>query len=271
MRSLLIAAICVTSLSGQTVADRCREILNDALKDNNPDVRKEAVLSLSLGGARQPFLGMLTAMLDDKDVQVRLATIASLEDLGSKGALDALHTALNDETPEVSYAAAKALWAMKDPAGKAALLSVLSGETKTSSSFLTLQKRDALRLIHTPKPMFLFALKAGAGFVPIPGVGAGVASMQGILSDPGVSGRATAALLLGTEKDKATAAALRDALEDKDWSVRAAAVHSLALRNDVSVKPDLARLLNDSKEQVRLRAAAGYLRLAFLTRRRPAK
>ena len=39
---------------------------------------------------------------------------------------------------------------------KAALLSVVSGETKTSSVFFTKQKRDAIRMMHTPRTMFLF-------------------------------------------------------------------------------------------------------------------
>ena len=78
------------------------------------------------------------------------------------------------------------------------------------------------------------------------------------------SGRATAALLLGKDKDPATVAALKDALYDKDWSVRAAAVHSLALRNDPSMKKDLMPILLDDKEEVRLRAAAAILRLSSI-------
>ena len=97
--------------------------------------------------------------------------------------------------------------------------------------------------------------------------------MQGLLSDPGVSGRATAALLLGRDKDRDTLIALKEALIDRDWSVRAAAVHSLALRNDPSLQPDLAPLLEDKKEAVRLRAAAGYSRLEMIkgktSRRKP--
>ena len=75
--------------------------------------------------------------------------------------------------PEVSFAAARSLWALDDPDGKKALLSILSGESKASSGYFAKQKRDALRMMHTPKPMFLFALKTGAGFAPVPGLGAG--------------------------------------------------------------------------------------------------
>ena len=58
--------------------------------------------------------------------------------------------------------------------------------------------------------------------------------------------------------------ALKDALSDKDWSVRAAAVHSLSLRNDPALKKELEPLLEDDKEAVRMRAAAGYLRLSAI-------
>ncbi len=92
-------------------------------------------------------------------------------------------------------------------------------------------------------------------------MGAGVSSLQGILSDPGVSGRATAALLLGADKGPGVLQALQDALTDKDWSVRAAAVHTIALRNDPARKTDLIPLMEDHKEAIRVRAAAGYLRL----------
>jgi HEAT repeat protein len=88
--------------------------------------------------------------------------------------------------------------------------------------------------------------------------------MQSILTDSGVPGRASAALLLGNDKDPAVLAALKDALSDKDWSVRAAAVHSLSLRNDPALKKELEPLLLDDKEAVRMRAAAGYLRLSAI-------
>jgi len=245
-------------------ADRARGLLDESLKDKNPDTRKHAVQSLGLVGPREPYLSELEAMLDDRDVEVRLATITSLVDLKNKRTAAALQKALDSDVPEVSFAAAKALWTLQQPAGREALISVLSGETKTSSGFITRQKRDAVRMLHTPKTMFLFALRQGANLAPVPGLGAGVSSVQGILSDASVSGRAATALLLGTDRDPRVLQALRDALDDKDWSVRAAAVHSIALRNNPALESDLMPLFDDKKEAVRVRAAAGYLRLEWI-------
>ena len=66
------------------------------------------------------------------------------------------------------------------------------------------------------------------------------------------------------DEDPAGLDALKDALSDKDWSVRATAVHSLSLRNDPALKKELEPLLQDDKEAVRMRAAAGYLRLSAI-------
>ncbi len=251
----------VTSAS---IEEHARDIITKALRDKNPDTRRLAAVALSLGGPREPFFSELEQLMDDKDVEVCLATVSSLCDLKGKRSILLLRKALNHDVPEVSFAAAKALFSLNDPAGKEALLSVLAGESKVASGFLTRQKRDAVRMVHTPKTMFMFALKQSIGFAPLPGLGEGISSMQGVLSDPGVSGRAMAALLMGKEKDKATLEALLDALEDKDASVRAAAVHSLALRNYPALRPSLVPMLDDPSESVRLRAAAGYLRLGLI-------
>src|SRR5262249_30831413 len=149
-----------------------------------------------------------------------------------------------------------------DASGKRALLAILAKESPASSGFLSKQKRDALRMLRSPRTALLFAMQKSVGFAPIPYLGLGVTSMEALLTDPGVSGRATAALMMGRESDPATLQALKDALQDKDWSVRAAAVHSLAMRQDARLKNDLAPLVDDENEAVRLRAAAGYLRLS---------
>lgn len=245
--------------------DRCNDLLKQALSNKNPDTRKQAVVALSLAATDTPAFARLTEMLDDPDVEVREAVVASLAEVKTERAKSALRQALNDAVPEVSFSAAKALWAMHDPAGEQALLAVLQKQNKASSNYISKQKRDALRMFHTPRVLFLYAFRQGMGFVPVPGFGEGVSSMQALLTDPGVTGRATAALLLGNDKGPATLDALKDALLDMDWSVRAAAVHSLALRDDPKLKPDLEPLLDDNKAPVRLRAAAGVLRLSAIS------
>jgi HEAT repeat protein len=273
MRSYILCVLTLAALPClAAVTDKqCTDLLQHALSASNPDTRKMAVVALSLAAADGALFDQLQTMLHDKDVEVRLAVIAGLQELKTKPAMIALHTALEDSAPEVSFAAAKALWSLDDPSGKQELLGVLAGENKTSSGFFTKETRQAIRMMHTPRTTFLYAVRQGVGFAPVPGLGMGISSMQQILTDPGVSGRAAAALLVGRDTDAATTAALKDALYDKDWRVRAAAVHSLALRNDPKLRPDLEPMFEDDKEEVRLRAAAGLLRLSAVESKASAK
>lgn len=267
----LAACFLTFCLATATFADtetdaRCADTLQRAITSHNPDTRIQGVIALSLASEKSPLLELLVGMVDDKDVQVRVAVVSSLADVKCKPTLGALHKLLNDPVPEVSFAAAKALWNLQDPAGETALLAIVEGEGKTSSNYLSVEMRHALRMMHTPTTTFLFAVREGMGFVPVPGLGAGIASMQALLTDPGISGRAAAVLMLGKDKDPVLLPALRDALHDKNWTVRASAVHAFAIRDTPALKKDLAPLLDDDKEGVRLRAAAGYLRLSAIER-----
>src|ERR1700687_4558234 len=85
---------------------QCREILQQALEDKNPDTRQQGVVALSLVGAQ--FLSSPPGMLRDKDVDVRLAAVASLAEVKNEQAAAALRDALHDEVPEGRVAAAKA-------------------------------------------------------------------------------------------------------------------------------------------------------------------
>jgi hypothetical protein len=61
---------------------------------------------------------------------------------------------------------------------------------------------------------------------------------------------------------------LASSFYDEDWTVRAAAVYVVTTGNLTVMKPKIADLIADKKIKVRLRAAAGYLRMET---NRPAK
>ena len=71
-------------------------------------------------------------------------------------------------------------------------------------------------------------------------------------------------LLLVRESDPATKNAVQEGLADKDWSLRAAAVHLIAMHPYPQFQKDLVPLLDDRKDAVRFRAAAAYIRLEAL-------
>jgi len=241
--------------------DQAYSLLDRALKAKNPDTRKTAVQALSLVGAREPFATRLETMLADKDVPVRLATIQALTEVKAPRSAETLRKALADRVPEVRFAAAKALFTLNDPAGREALIGVLNGEMKTSSGFIAGQIRESLRMAETPKPLLVLAVKEGIGAVPVPFVGAGVSAIGGIFKDSVASGRAATALLLAKDADPEVVAALRKALSAKNASVRAAAVHAIAMQNDAALEGDVMPLLRDRNQAVRLQAAACYLKL----------
>jgi HEAT repeat protein len=272
---ILMMMLSTTLAFGQTkpadTVQRCRDMLNDAVHDRNPDGRKGAAEALSLVGVKDNALESLAPMLDDHDVSVRIAVVVTLGDFKDNRALPLLKKALQDPVPEVDFAAAKVLYHLHDPEGVQFLLEVVSKESKASSSFLSNEKRSALRMLHTPTKLFIYIGIQAAGFAPVPGLGFGLSSAQGILSDPDSSARAASLLLIGSSLDPTLADAVGSALSDKEWSVRAAAVHLVAMHPFPEFREKLIPLLDDNKDAVRVRAAAAYIRLQPATKKLPAR
>jgi HEAT repeat protein len=204
-------------------------------------------------------------MLDDHDVSVRIAVVVTLGDFKDNRTIPILKKALQDPVPEVDFAAAKVLYQLHDPEGVQFLLAVVSGESKASSSYLSKEKRSALRMLHTPTKLLIAVGVGAAGFAPVPGLGFGLSSAQGILSAPDSSARAASLLLIGSSRDPTLAEAVGSALSDKEWSVRAAAAHLIAMHPFPKFRENLVPLLDDKKDAVRVRAAAAYIRLHHVT------
>ena len=248
----------------QESSTKAWQILDQGLADKNPVKRKDAVIALGLAGSSTEVFTRLSNALTDKDVGVQVATCATLGSLKNKRAIELLTTTVKSEIPEVAYAAASGLFQLGQPIGREVLIEVLNGEKKSTSNYLTTQKRGVVQLLQNRPAMMRMALKEGIGMIPIPGAGFGAASLEAILKDAGMSGRALVATMLANEKDAASLQALRDSLDDKSWSVRAAAVHSLAVRNRPEVLNEVLPLMDDKNDAVRFRAAAAALRLGSI-------
>ena len=257
-----IACLILLSLSmWASSADDARKVLTDAAHAKEGDLRKETAFALSLIPATDTAAALLDAMLADKDYMVRVAALDSLEELNDTARIPLLKGMLADEVPEVAFAAAKALWGMKVPEGREALQSVFEGEMKAKSNFFKKEMMNSWRRMKTPRSAFLFSVERGIGFVPVPGIGAGYSAMLGMLADAEFSARAVSLLLVCSENNKPCDEMLGTAFGDEDWTVRAAAVHLVATKNLTSMQSKLAELLEDKKDKVKLRAAAGYLRM----------
>jgi HEAT repeat protein len=243
-----------------TVED-ARKVLAQAAHNKEGDERREAALALSLVPAKDPAAALLDELVKDKDYQVRVAAVDTLGELNDKSRVDLIKSALNDDVPEVAFAAAKALYNLKDPAGFQALFSVFEGDTKGRSGYFQREMRDSWRRLKTPRSAFLFAVQNGIGFVPVPGVGAGYNALLGVLADSQTSARAVSFLAVCKTRNSTCEEILPSSFDDDDWTVRAAAIHVVTTRNLTAMKPRIADLIADRKNKVRLRAAAGYLRM----------
>ena len=116
----LLTAVSAAPADAPANETHARDVIEKALHDKNPDSRKQAAVALSLGGAREPFVSMLQSLVDDKDVETRLAAVSSLAEFKTPQTTATLRKMLEDDVPEVSFAAAKALFTENDPEGKQA-------------------------------------------------------------------------------------------------------------------------------------------------------
>ena len=248
---------------------RARDILQAGIADKNPDTRRDVVSAIGLTGAKEKLVSDLTPLLDDPDFKVRTAVVRALGDLNDKQAVPLLERELRDAVPEVAFAAAKVLQAMGEPSGKDALLAVYGRETKGSSNFVSAKFRDTIRQFKTPRMALMFGVRQGIGFVPVPGLGFGFEALDGMISDPEFSVRATALLLLASERSSEVVGLAQTALGDKDWSLRAVGLQILAMQGTPAERDRIARLFEDKKDRVRFRAAAAYLRLCLVADGKP--
>ena len=170
MRIWILMMLGATLAFGQAqpadTVQRCRSMLNDAAHDRNPDGRIGAAEALSLVGVKDNALESLAPMLDDHDVSVRIAVVVTLGDFKDGRTLPLLKKALQDPVPEVDFAAAKVLYQLHDPEGVQFLLAVVGRESKASSSYLSKEKRSALRMLHTPTKLLITVGIGAAGFAP---------------------------------------------------------------------------------------------------------
>jgi HEAT repeat protein len=265
---LATALLCGPAVPAQTASSdpnvqKAKDILLKGVASGNPDTRSLAVMSASLIGDRSEVLNKLYSMLEtDKDVPTRITIISTLGSFNNPAVVPSLQKALKDPVPEVELAAALALFGLKQPDGKAFLLDALSGKQKTTSSFMSSEKRSLARMTHTPTTTFLGIV---ANQFALPGLGSGMESAVGLSADP--ASMASSSVIFSLAKDKNDPAiwtALVTALGDKEWATRAAAVHAVAMHNDPALIDKIAPLMDDKKEQVSFRAAAGYLRLYII-------
>jgi len=243
--------------------DTAHNIIDVGLASKDPTVRAGAVSATGMIAKSQSVRNRIEGFLSDKDVDVRVAATETLADLGSDASsTQALENVLNtDPVPEVQFAAAKALYKLKDLKGQEALENILYEKITTKSGLLTREKRRVSTSFHSVHGATVFILETGGGLVPVPGAGEGLGELGHLMSDTALSPRATVVVLLGREHSVTADNLLRFSLKDKDWTVRSSAALLIALTARKDMRQYLVPLLSDGDQKVRFRAAGAYLHL----------
>jgi HEAT repeat protein len=96
----------------------------------------------------------------------------------------------------------------------------------------------------------------------VPGLGEGFSALSSLVSDPEFSARATALLVLSSDRSPEVRSQIEQAFNDSDWSMRAAASQIAASRNERAWRFRLVPLFEDTNRRVRYRASSSFLRLS---------
>jgi HEAT repeat protein len=245
------------------------DVLNKGLGDTNAIKRVQAVTALGAIGPAPHVVDLLEVGLSDKDAMVRQTAAAVLGEMQARRAMARLKQALNDESAEVSFAAAQALWRMGDQSGRDLLWAVLEGERKTGPGMIEGGVRDAKKKLHSPAALAKIGIEQAAGLLGPFSIG--VWFTEDLMTDKGATARALSARLLGSDPDPSSRDQLWEALEDKNAAVRAAAARALGERGGSQSIPKLQPLLSDGNDGVRYMAAAALIRLGQPPARRSQK
>ncbi len=244
-----------------TPVRRARAVLEQGAASAEPDVRRDVAVALGLLSRRDPSGALLEKLAVDKDHMVREAALESIGELRDPRLAKPARDALEDPVPEVAFAAARTLFKLNQPGGKELLLDIVQKDARAKTGFVRAKLRDVARRMKRPKSAMLFAVQQGAGFIPVPGLGDGISAMGSLVDDPDFSARATALLMLSSDRSPEVRNEIEQAFNDSEWSMRAAATQIAASRNERAWRLRLVPLFEDTNRRVRYRAAASFLRL----------
>lgn len=242
------------------------DVLKLGLSDTNLDKRRQAVLSLASIGPAPEVVYLMNLALRDKDIEVRETAAAAIGDAKLTQCIPALQAAL-DDTGEVAFEAAKALWDMGDRSGRKVLVDVVTGEVKDTTGFFGGAVRDAKAKLRNPRSLAGIGAREGAGALLGP-FSMGIRMAEDMMKDGGAPARALAFTLMSRDCDAYGVQLMEWALRgDKNNLVRAAAAKALGRCGNLSTIPKLVILLPESSEAVRFMAAAAIVRLSMQTQK----
>jgi HEAT repeat protein len=252
---LMLLAVPSAAPDNPSPSQQAWTILKDAAADKSGAKRAKAVHSLGMiGGPRAK--GMAEEALSDEDKDVRSEAATSLGRMHALASRPKLRACLNDKEVQVVLACTNSLYLLKDPLAFEVYYALLTEERKSSGGLVQSQ----LDLLHDRKQLEKLAFETGIGFVPFGGMG--WQAIKTIAHDDASPVRALAAERLAADPDPKSAKALADYLADKKARVREAVVEAIAKRGDTALLKAVIALLDDENDSVRFDAAAAVIRLS---------
>src|ERR1700691_3138795 len=231
------------------------DILMGGAHGSNIDKRANAIQALGLDSGDPAAVQLAEDALGDKEAYVRAAAAKALGALGSTESIPKLQNLVNDKDISVALAVGHALVQLKSNSGYDVYYSLVVGVRKGRTSPIT----EEINQMKTPSRAVRFAFDQGIGFLPYGGYG--MEALHAWKKRSTAPTRAAAARELAGDPDPRSGQALANAVSDKAWSVRAAAIAAIAKRGDTTLLVGIVPAMSDRKDVVRYSAAAGVLRL----------
>ncbi len=234
-------------------------MLTDSAGDTkHPQFRIEALAGLGLLNTPHSEK-LIEAAMSDPDVDVRTAAALAAGQTEDRNLTTPLRALLDDNEPQVAFAAAMTLWKMDDRSGEDILMAVVDGDRGTNPTMMHGTEHKIDKDLHDPGKLARLGAMQGASMLLGP-FGVGISALEFIHQNGGDVARASAIQAIGEERTEPIHKELIAALGDKDALVRAAAAMGLVDYRDSATSAALYPLFVDSKHSVRLIAAAAYLR-----------
>jgi HEAT repeat protein len=261
MRNWAIAFLMLLPLAAQeNVA--AWDVLKVGLTETNPDKRKQAVLALASIGPAPEVIDLMNEALRDKDVIIRQSAAAAIGENKLRQCMPNLRAALED-TGEVAFTAARALWDMGDRNGREMFQEVYTRQAKTSPGMIEGAMRDAKSKLRNPKTLALMGMNEASGALLGP-FSMGITMAQDALKDSGAPTRALTITMLAQDCDARGLQLMEWGLTvDKNNLVRAATAKAMGKCGDGDSIAKLMPLLAEDNVAVRYMAAAAVVRLSI--------
>lgn len=202
---------------------------------------------------------MISDGMGDPDLDVRTAAALAAGQTKDRNMTTSLRNLLDDKEPQVAFAAAITLSKMHDESGEDILMAVVDGERSANPTLFKGTRHKISKDLHDPAMLARLGALQGASMLLGP-FGFGITAFEYIHQSGGDLARVSAIEQISQEKIEPIHQELMAALSDKDQTVRAAAAKALADYHDDATSLAVYALLADSKQPVRLTAAAAYLR-----------